>query len=200
VIAGGRGAGSQVACRTAKTLGAHAVVALSYPLLGPGSPHELLSTALPMLVVQGGNDPYGTPDQFPPLPPTISLVEVPFANHTFDVPARTGNRADGAIRSVRLCCVSQALVRYSRAASRATRPVRSGTTHSTVTAAVPAPSAVSSTRSTSRELENSSSCNGSRAHRSHPLPSTTPDPQSADRKLTEDHHSRGGPDDALRTG
>jgi len=77
VIAGGRSAGSQVACRTAKTLGAHAVVALSYPLLGPGSPHELLSTGLPLLVVQGGRDPYGTPDQFPPMPPTASLVEVP---------------------------------------------------------------------------------------------------------------------------
>jgi len=35
----------------------------SIPLLGPGSPHELVSTGLPMLIVQGGADPYGTPDQ-----------------------------------------------------------------------------------------------------------------------------------------
>ena len=96
MIAGGRSAGSQVACRTAKALGARGVIALSYPLLGPGSPHELLATGLPTLIVQGGNDPYGTPRDFPPLPPTFTLVDVPLANHTFNVPARTG----GAIARV----------------------------------------------------------------------------------------------------
>jgi uncharacterized protein len=83
VIAGGRSAGSQVACRTAARLGARAVLALAYPLLGPGSPRELLATGLPTLVVQGGHDPFGRPDQFPPLPPEIELVEIPSANHTF---------------------------------------------------------------------------------------------------------------------
>jgi hypothetical protein len=83
VIAGGRSAGSQVACRTARSLGAHAVLALAYPLLGPGSPRELLSAGRPTLVVQGGHDPFGRPDQFPPLPPEIELVEIPTANHTF---------------------------------------------------------------------------------------------------------------------
>ncbi|HZE50970.1 MAG TPA: alpha/beta family hydrolase [Jatrophihabitantaceae bacterium] len=96
MIAGGRSAGSQVACRTANALGARGVIALSYPLLGPGSPHELLATGLPTLIVQGGNDPYGTPRDFPPLPPTFTLVDVPLANHTFNVPARTG----GAIARV----------------------------------------------------------------------------------------------------
>jgi predicted alpha/beta-hydrolase family hydrolase len=100
VIAGGRSAGSQVACRTAKALGADAVIALSYPLLGPGSPRELLSTGPPLLVVQGGRDPYGTPDQFPPLPPTTTLVAVPFANHTFGVSARMGNTTAGALATV----------------------------------------------------------------------------------------------------
>jgi predicted alpha/beta-hydrolase family hydrolase len=94
MIAGGRSAGSQVACRTAKMLGARGVIALSYPLLGPGSPRELLGTGLPTLVVQGGNDPYGTPEQFPPLPINMTLVDVPFANHTFNVPTRTGDSAD----------------------------------------------------------------------------------------------------------
>jgi predicted alpha/beta-hydrolase family hydrolase len=83
VIAGGRSAGSQVACRTASELGAHAVLALAYPLLGPGSPRELLATGRPALVVQGGSDPFGRPGQFPPLPPEIELVEIPSANHTF---------------------------------------------------------------------------------------------------------------------
>jgi predicted alpha/beta-hydrolase family hydrolase len=64
-IAGGRSAGSQVACRTAHQLGARAVLALAYPLLGPGSSEELLSTGPPTLVIQGGSDPFGRPEQFP---------------------------------------------------------------------------------------------------------------------------------------
>jgi predicted alpha/beta-hydrolase family hydrolase len=90
VVAGGRSAGSQVACRTAKDLGAVAVLALAYPLLGPGSPRELLATGLPTLIVQGTNDPFGQPAQFPPLPPEFEMVEVPFANHMFGVPAASG--------------------------------------------------------------------------------------------------------------
>jgi uncharacterized protein len=83
VISGGRSAGSQVACRTAAGLGARAVLALAYPLLGPGSPRELLSTGRPTLIIQGGSDPFGRPAQFPPLPPHYELVEIPAANHMF---------------------------------------------------------------------------------------------------------------------
>jgi hypothetical protein len=83
VISGGRSAGSQVACRTASELGALAVLALAYPLLGPGSPAELLSTGRPTLIIQGGSDPSGRPAQFPPLPPDYELVEIPAANHMF---------------------------------------------------------------------------------------------------------------------
>jgi uncharacterized protein len=90
VIAGGRSAGSQVACRTAKDLGAVAVLALSYPLLGPGSPRELLATGLPMLILQGGLDPDGRPSQFPPLPADATLIEVPHGNHTFGTPRGSG--------------------------------------------------------------------------------------------------------------
>jgi hypothetical protein len=90
VIAGGRSAGSQVAVRTANELGAVGVLALAYPLLGPGSPRELLAAGLPMLIVQGGIDPYGRPGQFPPLPPSARLIEVPHANHTFATPRGRG--------------------------------------------------------------------------------------------------------------
>jgi uncharacterized protein len=83
VISGGRSAGSQVACRTAAELGALAVLALAYPLLGPGSPRELLATDRPTLIIQGGSDPFGRPAQFPPLPPRYELVEIPGANHMF---------------------------------------------------------------------------------------------------------------------
>jgi predicted alpha/beta-hydrolase family hydrolase len=80
-VSGGRSAGSQLACRTAWALGADAVLALAYPLLGPGSPAELLRTGKPTLVVQGERDPFGRPDQFPKLPPDIELVAIPSANH-----------------------------------------------------------------------------------------------------------------------
>jgi uncharacterized protein len=93
VIAGGRSAGSQVACRTARALGAHAVLALAYPLNGPGSPAELLATGRPTLIVQGGADPFGRPDQFPTLPPELELVEIPGANHMFATAARDEARA-----------------------------------------------------------------------------------------------------------
>jgi hypothetical protein len=95
VIAGGRSAGSQVACRTAKDLGAVAVLALSYPLLGPGGPRELLATGLPMLILQGGLDPYGRPAEFPPLPADATLIEVPYGNHTFGTPS--GSRVGSTV-------------------------------------------------------------------------------------------------------
>jgi hypothetical protein len=93
VISGGRSAGSQVACRTAAELGALAVLALAYPLLGPGSPRELLSTGCPTLIIQGGSDPFGRPAQFPPLPPQHELVEIPGANHMFIIGASASRPA-----------------------------------------------------------------------------------------------------------
>jgi uncharacterized protein len=99
VVSGGRSAGSQVACRTARTLGADAVLALAYPLLGPGSPAELLRTGRPTLVVQGGRDPFGRPDQFPKLPPKIELVAIPSANHMFA--AEVPNAGSAPLEQVR---------------------------------------------------------------------------------------------------
>ncbi|MFJ6724699.1 alpha/beta family hydrolase [Streptomyces sp. NPDC091281] len=91
VISGGRSAGARVACRTAAGLGAHAVLALSFPLHPPGRPEksraaELLGAGVPTLVVQGGNDPFGTPAEFPDGP--FDLVEVPYGDHGFAVPKR----------------------------------------------------------------------------------------------------------------
>ncbi|MGW0872335.1 alpha/beta hydrolase family protein [Streptomyces sp. NPDC002740] len=93
VISGGRSAGARVACRTAGELGAHAVLALSFPLHPPGRPErsradELLGAGVPTLVVQGGNDPFGGPDEFPA--GGYALVEVPYGDHGFAVPKRAG--------------------------------------------------------------------------------------------------------------
>jgi predicted alpha/beta-hydrolase family hydrolase len=91
VISGGRSAGARVACRTAVELGAHAVLALSFPLHPPGKPEksradELLGAGVPTLVVQGGNDPFGRPDEFPD--GDYELIEVPYGDHGFAVPKR----------------------------------------------------------------------------------------------------------------
>ncbi|MFG3547135.1 alpha/beta family hydrolase [Streptomyces sp. NPDC047725] len=91
VVAGGRSAGARVACRTASELGAHAVLALSFPLHPPGKPEksraaELLGAGVRTLVVQGGNDPFGKPEEFPE--GTYELIEVPYGDHGFAVPKR----------------------------------------------------------------------------------------------------------------
>ncbi|WP_431947414.1 alpha/beta hydrolase family protein [Actinacidiphila sp. bgisy167] len=91
VVAGGRSAGARVACRTAAELGAVGVLALSFPLHPPGRPEksreeELRAAArgdMPLLVVQGGRDPFGRPEEFPA---GCEPVEVPFGDHGFAVP------------------------------------------------------------------------------------------------------------------
>ncbi|MFG2407862.1 alpha/beta family hydrolase [Streptomyces brevispora] len=100
VVAGGRSAGARVACRTASALGARAVLALSFPLHPPGRPEksrkdELLASGVPTLVVQGGNDPFGRPAEFPP--GEYRLAEVPHADHGFAVPKRSGTTEDRAM-------------------------------------------------------------------------------------------------------
>jgi predicted alpha/beta-hydrolase family hydrolase len=99
VVAGGRSAGARVACRTAKALGAHAVLALSFPLHPPGRPErsragELLGTGLPALVVQGERDPFGRPAEFPP---GTDLAEVPYGDHAFAVPKSAEVSQDDAM-------------------------------------------------------------------------------------------------------
>lgn len=44
---------------------------------------------MPTLVVQGGNDPFGRPQEFPEAPGgTYELIEVPYGDHGFAVPKR----------------------------------------------------------------------------------------------------------------
>ncbi|MEV0257525.1 alpha/beta family hydrolase [Streptomyces sp. NPDC050732] len=103
VISGGRSAGARVACRTATDLGAAAVLALSFPLHPPGRPEksradELLGAGVPTLVVQGGNDPFGKPAEFPEGP--YELVEVPYGDHGFAVPKRADIGQDEAVKRI----------------------------------------------------------------------------------------------------
>ncbi|MEU5767053.1 alpha/beta hydrolase family protein [Streptomyces asoensis] len=103
VISGGRSAGARVACRTARELGAHAVLALSFPLHPPGRPErsraaELLGAGVPTLVVQGGNDPFGGPAEFPQ--GGYALVEVPYGDHGFAVPKRAGVTGEQTLETI----------------------------------------------------------------------------------------------------
>jgi predicted alpha/beta-hydrolase family hydrolase len=100
VISGGRSAGARVACRTAVELGAAGVLALSFPLHPPGKPDksradELLGAGVPTLVVQGGNDPFGRPEEFPK--GAYELVEVPYGDHGFAVPKRAEIEPDEVV-------------------------------------------------------------------------------------------------------
>ncbi len=66
ILTGGRSSGARVACRTAAETDSVAVLCLAFPLHPPGHPEksrlaELDAVCVPTLVVQGENDPFGTP-------------------------------------------------------------------------------------------------------------------------------------------
>jgi predicted alpha/beta-hydrolase family hydrolase len=59
-----------VACRTAAACEAAGVICLAFPVHPPGKPErsrleELDTVAVPVLVVQGGSDPFGMPPEAP---------------------------------------------------------------------------------------------------------------------------------------
>jgi hypothetical protein len=78
LILGGRSSGARVACRTALGLHADAVLALAFPLHPPSRPDrsraaELTGAGVPILVVQGERDPFGTPAEFPAGIPVVGV-------------------------------------------------------------------------------------------------------------------------------
>ncbi|MEV5890268.1 alpha/beta hydrolase family protein [Nonomuraea fuscirosea] len=92
VVQGGRSNGARVACRTAKAVGAAAVVALAFPLHPPGKPErsradELRGAGVDVLVVNGDRDPFGVPDAGD----AARLVVLPGEGHELKRdPARVG--------------------------------------------------------------------------------------------------------------
>ena len=67
LIQGGRSNGARVACRTARAVGARAVIALAFPLHPPGRPErsraaELAAAGTDVLVLNGDRDPFGIPE------------------------------------------------------------------------------------------------------------------------------------------
>jgi hypothetical protein len=79
LVLAGRSSGARVACRCAVPLHADAVVALAFPLHPPGRPEksrlpELLAAGVPVLVLQGERDPFGSRAEFPD---DANVVSVP---------------------------------------------------------------------------------------------------------------------------
>ena len=97
MVLGGRSSGARVACRTAVAAGARGVLALAFPLqpvrrsgqLGPSRRPELAGAGVPVLVVQGERDGFGsdeairaallTPD--PSAEADITVLTAPGADH-----------------------------------------------------------------------------------------------------------------------
>lgn len=90
LVVGGRSAGARSAARCAKELGASGFLALAFPLHPPGKPEksrleELEGAGLATLVIQGEQDTFGRPEEFPD---GHDLAVVPGADHGFKVPKR----------------------------------------------------------------------------------------------------------------
>jgi uncharacterized protein len=91
VFIGGKSMGGRIATHLAAAddadgLGIEGVVALGYPLHPPGKPQQLRAAHLshirvPMLVVQGERDPFGTPDE---LRAALAAVSAPVTLHVVE--------------------------------------------------------------------------------------------------------------------
>lgn len=103
LIVGGRSAGARVACRTAASVGAAGAVCLAFPLHPPGRPEksrlsELLEPAVPVLVLQGERDAFGTAHEVTAAigaRPSPAVVAVPGADHALKVAASSALGAEG---------------------------------------------------------------------------------------------------------
>lgn len=99
LVVGGRSAGARSAARCATDIGAVGCLALAFPLHPPGKPeksrlHELLGAGVPTLVVQGENDTFGRPEEFPP---EVEMSVIPGGDHGLRVPARGAVSQDEAM-------------------------------------------------------------------------------------------------------
>jgi uncharacterized protein len=105
VFVGGKSMGGRIATHLAAgddadELGIRGVLALGYPLHPPGKPQQLRAAHLsrirvPMLIVQGERDPFGTPDELRPvldtLKTSVTLEVVEHGDHSL-APSRQKDR------------------------------------------------------------------------------------------------------------
>ena len=91
LVVGGRSAGARVACRTSGSVGALAVVALAFPLHPHGRPDKSRAAelpAVPVLVVQGDRDSFGSAQEVLESGSDLAgltVLPVPGADHALTV-------------------------------------------------------------------------------------------------------------------
>jgi predicted alpha/beta-hydrolase family hydrolase len=119
LFVGGRSAGARVGCRTVGELGASGVVCLGFPLHPPGRPEksrldELLTPTVPVLVVQGERDAFGSAALVRTATDgrgNIRVVEVPQADHGLRVAARSGVDVNGIVTTTVRDFLAESLAR-----------------------------------------------------------------------------------------
>lgn len=90
LVVAGKSNGARVACRTAHASSADAVLCLSFPLHPPGRPQvsradelrQPLAHGIPLHVVQGERDPFGSPAEVRAELPFAALVTAVAGEHT----------------------------------------------------------------------------------------------------------------------
>lgn len=102
LVLGGRSAGARSAARCAPGLDVAGCLALAFPLHPPGRPErtrlpELAGAGVPTLVVQGENDTFGRPEEFPDDLDHVDMSVIPGGDHGFKVPARGPITQDDAL-------------------------------------------------------------------------------------------------------
>jgi len=114
VFIGGKSMGGRIATHLAGAddadeLGIRGVVALGYPLHPPGKPEPLRAAHLPrirvpMLIVQGERDPFGTPDELRPVlatvPSEVTLHVVGSGDHSL-APSRQKEKIASTYAEIR---------------------------------------------------------------------------------------------------
>lgn len=117
---GGRSAGARVACRTTPHYPVTGVVCLAFPLHLPGRPEksraaELLTPAVPRLVLQGTKDAFGTAEEVRAATSAdagVVVMELPGADHSFRV-AKAAELTAAALRTRLLDSVAAFLSTFS---------------------------------------------------------------------------------------
>lgn len=121
----GKSSGARVACRIARATDAVGVVALGFPLHPPGPPDksraaELTGAGVPVLVLQGGRDTFGTPAE---IRETVgkrrgfTVREVVGGDHSFNA-----RRADGRTTADCLAEVATATLHWAARVRRGSQP------------------------------------------------------------------------------
>lgn len=118
LLLGGKSSGARVACRIARAAGASGVVALGFPLHPPGRPDrsradELTGAGVPVLVLQGTRDTFGTPAEIRAAIGRrrgFTLHEVAGGDHSF-----AARKAEGRSTSECLAEVAATAARWAQA-------------------------------------------------------------------------------------